>query len=117
MMPTNRAVTGYNALGELKGMLMSARLRGVSWTQIGTSFPSVKIGTLKRIAFDEDYAPKRADICAALGLPITIAVAVCPLHGVVHEKRCPGAESKPCKPRRNWRGLALVLAGLMVNQK
>jgi len=53
----------------------------------------------------------------ALGLPVTVPIAVCPLHGIVHEKRCPGAEPKPRKPRRNWRGLALVLAGLLVNQK
>lgn len=88
-MPTNRAVTGYNGVAGLRGILVQTRARGVAWAKIGESFPSVKIGTLKRIAFDETYTPKRADICHALRLPITAPAVVCSIHGVVHKGRCP----------------------------
>lgn len=88
-MPTNRAVTDCNALDSLRGSLIQARRRGVAWPQIAKSFPGVKIGTLKRIAWDSKYSPKRPDLCARLGLPVTAPAPICPRHGVVHRGRCP----------------------------
>src|SRR3990167_5156467 len=80
-----------------------------SWRKLAWELNGhVSISTLRRIV-DGDYIPKRPETIRALHLPITVAVAVCPLHGVVHEKRCPGAESKPRKPTKNARRKRLVL--------
>ena len=88
-MPTNRSVTGYNALDGLRREMLQARRRGVAWDKIWESVPGVKIGTLKRIAFDDKYTPQRADIRTALGLPVTAPAPVCPRHGIFHKGRCP----------------------------
>ena len=74
----------------------------------------VTAGTVHRFA--NGIEPKRNDLRHALGLPVTAPAPVCPRHGVVHvSRRCPADNSKPRQKRRNWRGMALVLAGLIVN--
>ena len=67
---------------------------------------SLGIGTVWHLAHGRE--PKAADIRAALGLPVTVPIAVCPLHGIVHEKRCPGAEPKPRKPAKSARRKRLI---------
>ena len=65
----------------------------------------------------EELEPERPALRAALGLPVTAPAPVCPRHGVVHvSRRCPPDNSKPRPKRRNWRGLALTLAGLIVDR-
>jgi len=79
---------------------------GMSWRAIGTKF-GVSGGMAFRVA-TQGYEPRKASIRAALGLPVTVPVAVCPIHGVVHiPRRCPTAA--PGKPRRQWKPLALLL--------
>lgn len=53
--------------------------------------------------------PHSNDIRRALGMAEYVSVAVCPLHGIVHEKRCPGAEPKPRKPTKSVRRKRLML--------
>jgi len=60
--------------------------------------------------------PHVNDIRHELGMAEYVSVMVCPLHGVIHEKRCPGANPKPRPKRRDWRGLALTLTGILVNK-
>ena len=80
---------------------------------------SLSVGTIWNIAHGR--YPKDNDTCRALGLPFTVAMPVCPIHGFVHEKRCPGAEPKPRRPTRSarrkrlihderWRGLFVRMA-------
>jgi len=108
-MPTNRAVTSCNALDAVRGELIQARRSKVPWAQIGESFSGVRIGTLKRIAYDPQYVPKRADICQTLGLPLTAPAPVCPRHGVVHiPRRCPPDNPKPRRPSPRMRRKRLV---------
>ena len=75
----------------------------------------VGVGTVYRFA--AGIEPQGAELRAVFGLPVTVAMPVCSLHGVVHEKRCPGAEPKPRAKRRNWRGLALVLSGVLAQAR
>ena len=76
------------------------------WREIAKSYPGVPPGTL--CAVFKGREPHKASIRASLGLPVTVAIAVCPLHGVVHEKRCPGAEPRPRKPTKNARRKKLI---------
>lgn len=48
----------------------------------------VALGTVHDLAHGRE--PKGTAIRLALGLPALQAVAICPTHGVVHLKRCPG---------------------------
>ena len=91
-----------------------ARLResGLTWRAMATS-PLSHISVTRMAAclcaiYKHGREPKAADIRAALGLPVTMPVAVCPRHGVVHEKRCPGAEPRPRKPTKNARRKKLI---------
>lgn len=74
-------------LDKLKARLVSARATGMHWRQIAEFFPGVPAGTLCAIAKGRD--PKSPAIRAALGLPAYQAAEVCPVHGVVHQGRCP----------------------------
>ena len=88
------------------------------WREIAKSYPGVPPGTL--CAVFKGREPHKATIRAALGLPVTVPVPVCPACGkppLAKHHVCPADNSKPRPKRRNWRGLALTLAGLLVNQK
>src|SRR3990167_6831564 len=87
-----------------------------SWADVGKEF-GVNRGLLCAISKGKRKASDNVLRKLGIDVLVTVAIAVCPLHGLVHEKRCPGAEPKPRKPTKNWRGLALVLAGVLVNQK
>ena len=76
------------------------------WREIAKSYPGVPPGTL--CAVGKGREPHKPSIRAALGLPVTVPVAVCSLHGIVHEKRCPGAEPKPRKPAKSARRKRLI---------
>jgi hypothetical protein len=79
----------------VRAKIKRRRHSGEKWREIGASFPGVPLGTLCRIAHDKKYTPKSPMLRAHLGLePLPIAVTPCPIHGVVHIKRCPGAPSK-----------------------
>lgn len=69
--------------------------------------------------FARGIEPHDNQLRSALGLPARVEVACCPRCGkppLARHHRCAGEEPKPRKPRRNWRGLALVLAGVMINR-
>lgn len=59
----------------------------MTWRQIAAHFDGVPAGTLCAIAKGRD--PKSPAIRAALGLPAYASAPVCPVHGVVHQGRCP----------------------------
>jgi len=88
--------------------ITALRDSGLKWREIGEEFKGVPLGTLCRIYKDQNYEPRKPEILRALGLPITVMVAVCSLHGIIHEKRCPGAEPKPRKPTKNARRKKLI---------
>ena len=83
---------------------------------------SLGVGTVWHLAHGRD--PHKPAILRRLGLPVTVPVAVCPRHGVVHiSRRCPADNPKPRHPslraRRKrlihderWRGL---YAGMRVD--
>ena len=79
-----------------------------SWRDLSWEFNGqVSVSTLRRI-YKGKYIPKRPETLRALHLPMTIAIAVCPIHHIVHEKRCPGAAPKPRKPTKNVRRKRLI---------
>ena len=79
-----------------------------SWHKLAWEFNGqVSISTLRRIKNGE-YIPKRPQTLKALHLPMTIMITVCPLHGIVHEKRCPGAAPRPRKPTKSARRKKLI---------
>ena len=59
------------------------------------------MGTVVRVA--NGYEPQRADIRAALGLPILKPAPACPHCGNVHVKRCYCRRPTPAPKRRNFR--------------
>lgn len=72
-------------MDSVRATALQARARRASWAEIAKQWPGVKIGTLKRIAYDPKYEPKDAEIRSALGLPCYAPGRVCPEHGVVHD--------------------------------
>lgn len=79
-----------------------------SWRDLVWEFDGqVSLSTLRRI-YKGQCIPKRHEVLRALHLPLIIPVAVCPLHGIVHEKRCPGESPKPRKPSKTARRKRLV---------
>ena len=89
---------------ELKRAIESQH-REKSLREIARSL-SVSHGVIQRIL--QGIEPKAFYIRNRLLLPTTIPTPVCPLHGVVHEKRCPGAEPKPRKPTKSARRKAPI---------
>ena len=86
-----------------------------SWSTVAGDL-GFNVGYIYRVARGEKRASNK--LLHALGLPMRTAPApVCPRHGVVHvSRRCPADPGKPRPKRRDWRGLALTLAGVLVNQ-
>jgi hypothetical protein len=78
------------------------------------------VGYIYNVANGNKRASNR--LLHALGLPMrTVAIAVCPDCGelpLAKRHHCPArVPGKPRAKRRNWRGLALVLAGVLVNHR
>lgn len=91
-----------------------------SWKAVATGL-GFNVGYIYSVANSRKRASNR--LLHALGLPMRTAPApVCPRHGVVHvSRRCPPdpaelVEGQPHPKRRNWKGLALLLAGIVANK-
>ena len=84
------------SIASLRRILKARRAKGEKWRAIGLDYPGVKLGTLARIAYDDDYEPKSQAIRAALGLPPrSVTVEPCLHCGQVHTlKRCPESPRK-----------------------
>jgi len=114
---------------EVRRNVAHLRESGLTWRAMATSpLSCIKVPRMAACLcaiYKHGREPKAADIRAALGLPVTVAVAVCGKCGqppLSKHHRCPGAEhgsagSPPRKPRRNWKGLALVLAGVLAQAR
>jgi len=79
------------------------------WREIAKSYPGVPPGTL--CAVFKGREPHKATIRAALGLPVTVPVAVCPHCGqppLSKHHRCVGAAPRPRKPMKNARRKRLI---------
>jgi len=79
------------------------------WREIAKSYPGVPPGTL--CAVFKGREPHKPSIRAALGLPVTVAVAVCPACGqppISKHHRCPSAALKPRRPTRSARRKKLI---------
>src|SRR3989304_3984446 len=87
---------------ELRAEITRLRESGLTWRAMARSpfsdIPVPRMAACLCAIYKHGREPHQADIRAALGLPITVPIAVCPRHGVVHVKRCPGAAPKPRKP-------------------
>ena len=104
-------------LDTVRSEITRQRDSDLKWREVGNTFPGVPLGTLCRIYKDSTYIPHKPEIIKSLGLPITAPAPVCPKCGGVHvTKRCTANKPAPRK-RRDWRGLALLLAGLIVNNR
>ena len=109
------SVTTYNAVRrDLQRSYVSHK--GVDgWRGVAGDF-GISKPMAYRIAVD-GYEPKDPHIRAALGLPTFVPAPACQKCGDVHiSKRCTKAAPKRVtKPRRDWKGLTLTLAGLFAN--
>lgn len=72
----------------LRSRLAAARASGMTWRSIAEFFPGVPAATLCAIA-KHNRDPKSPNIRRALGLAAYANAEVCPVHGVVHQGRCP----------------------------
>jgi hypothetical protein len=83
-------------LARVRAKILSLHKSGISWRDMSskTYKGKVKPGTLCRIAKDENYYPRRADVLSALGLPAIGPGRICPVHGKVcdHIHRAPNPE-------------------------
>ena len=87
-------LTPRNAIS--KRLIGRYRVLGI-WQAVGAEI-GITGGMAFRVAVD-GYEPQKSTLRAALGLPITMPIPVCPRHGVVHvSRRCP--PDKPATPRR-----------------
>ena len=113
-----------DTLDAVRARLRAARatVPPTPWRVIAADYRPVPAGTLARIAYDASYEPRRLDYRRALGLsdePMArVRVRVCADCGLPHyrETACPERRrAAPPRPRRDWRGLARLLAGVIVN--
>lgn len=84
----SRAVGHVQTLYAIRSRLTAARATGMTWRKIAEFFPGVPAATLCAIA-KHNRDPKSPAIRSALGLPAYASAPVCPVHGVVHQGRCP----------------------------
>ena len=93
--------------------------KSTPWREIAKDYPGVPPGTL--CAVFKGREPHKPAILRRLGLPVTVPVTVCVHCGkpplAKHHVFPVRASGKPRPKRRNWRGLALVLAGLIANRR
>ena len=101
-----------------------ARLResGLTWRAMAREhYPGIaeaRMAVNLCAIYKHGREPHPNDIRRALGMAEYAPALVCAIHGVVHvSRRCPADNSKPRPKRRNWRGLALVLAGVVANRR
>jgi len=88
-----------------------------SWKAVASGL-GFNVGYIYRVAHGKRASNR---LLHALGLPMrTVPVVVCPLCGeppLAKHHRCANAIPKLQRPRRNWKGLALLLTGLIANRK
>lgn len=114
-MKRDRSVTARNRVARLMRreyrLLIKNNEKG-GWRSIGTQF-GVSGAMAFRIAI-RGYDPKQMDIRARLGLPTSYLALACRRCGQVHTtRRCVNVRSERGPTiRRNWKALALMLAGL-----
>lgn len=77
------------------------------WKAVGAKY-GISGGMAYRVAMHA-YEPQRTHIRLALGFPALAPAPCCPDCGIPHvTRRCP-RRRKPARPRRDWKGAALVL--------
>jgi hypothetical protein len=87
-----------------------------TWRDIARDFPDVPAGTLCAIANGRD--PKKPGIRKSLGLPYYLPALACARCGQVHvSKRCLNSLKRQNAKKRDWRGLALMLSGLIAMRR
>ena len=78
----------YRTFIELRAEITRLRESGSTWRAMARSpfsdIPVPRMAACLCAIYKHGREPHQADIRAALGLPVTVAVAVCPLHGIVH---------------------------------
>ena len=84
----------------------------MTWEKVGTKY-GVSGGMAFRVAV-HGYEPRKPETRRKLGLPIYMPAPVCPKCGGVHvTKRCTAKPpDAPKRPRRQWKRIALTIAGL-----
>lgn len=85
------------------------------WRAVGKRFGVTK-GMAYRIAV-EGYEPHTPRIRANLGLPVFGQALVCPTCGKIHVTKYCTRGRKSAKPRRDWKGLSLMLFQLLIAPK
>lgn len=109
-------------LSSVRAEIVQLRASGAKWREIGRRYPGVAFGTLARIAYDESYDPVDPDLRFRLGLSekrkmVRIKAEFCNRCNQVHPQKKTCGSSTSRRPSRNWRGLALLLAGVIVNSE
>lgn len=83
------------------------------WSDVAREI-GVSLGSCVRVA--NGYYPRTPELCRKFNLPVLSLGEICPVHGrVCAVQHRPPDPSRPPRPRHNWRGLALMLAGLLVS--
>lgn len=54
---------------DARAKIVQLRRSGKKWREIGLAFPGVALGTLARIAYDDEYEPSDPDLRRRLGMP------------------------------------------------
>ena len=107
-------------VASLRRILKLRRSKGEKWRSIGLDYPGVKLGTLARIAYDENYDPKSPAIRAALGLPPrTVSVEPLACGHAPLSKRCPICRPRSTTPnaqRKRDRRIEAMRSGVKLNQ-
>lgn len=107
-MPVQRLDMLRRALEEKRQSGIPLTGKPTPWREIAKSYPGVPPGTL--CAVGKGREPRKPALRTALGLPLTVAIAVCPRHGIVHvRRRCPPDNTKPRKPTKAARRKRLIL--------
>lgn len=93
----------------------------LSWRKIADAhypdMPRNLMGMYLCVIYKHGREPKRPDVRAALGLPVTAPAPVCAKCGQVHvAKRCTQSNGKAGKKRTNWKRAALLFASVIFYQ-
>lgn len=106
---------GKGSLSEVRAKIGAARENGgntVPWRTVAKDFPGVPAATLCAI-YKHNRDPHKAETRAALGLPELGLGRICPVHHRVCDvQHKPPSPDAPKRPRRQWKRIALTIAGL-----